>query len=631
MFELIRNNKRFIQIVMVIIVLPFAFFGVESYFTGSSVGNAVANVEGQSISQQQFAQALDLQQQRVRELLGGRADPALLDSPDIRAAVLNNLIRDRLLVSHASQSGMTVTDSELQAAISASPAFQQDGKFSLAQYERFLRRQNLPAQNFEASVRQDLLQERLTNAYAATAFVPAAVVERVARLSEQQREVSSVVIASDQFLTEVKLEPDAAKTYYDSRQGEFQIPEQARVEYVALSLDSFLDKVEVSDDEAQALYRERTGQYEKPEERQASHILISSASDADEKTKAAAKIKAEQLAEQARKTPEKFAELAKTNSQDPGSADKGGDLGPFGRGAMVKPFEDAVYGMKVGEIAGPVESQFGYHIIKLTAIKPGATTSFAEVKDKLVAELKKQKAAKKFAEAVDNFTDLVYTQSDTLQSAAEAFSLKVESSGWLSRRGAEIPVLNNDKFLQAVFSEEVLINKRNTEAVETAPSTLVAARVLEHKPAGMRTFDEVKSDISARLLLEQATKLARQGAEAKLASLNKGEDAKLAWSAPQTVSRSKPEKYGEAALRQIFKSDGGKLPAYGLTENEKGLPMLFRISKVTEGELTADKRKALEQQLEQVAGQEALNAYLASLRTQADVEINKEAFERRDR
>ncbi|MGI9047238.1 MAG: SurA N-terminal domain-containing protein [Burkholderiales bacterium] len=631
MFNFVHGNRRFIQVVMVIIVLPFAFFGIESYFDPSGGSADVASVGGQKISQQEYARALDSQQQRLREALGGRVDPALLDSPDIRAAVLNSLIRERLLASEAAETGMTVTDAELHSAIAAIPAFQDNGKFSIKLYENFLRNQNLAAQTFEQSIKQGLLQERLIGAYAETALVPERVAERVARLNEQQREVSQVLVSPDQFLTEIKLEPDAAKNYYDSHQVEFQIPEQVRVEYLELSLDKLIEQIEVSDEELQAYYREHAAEYEQPEEREASHILISAGADADDKTRAAAKEKAQQLAAQAKKDPAKFAELAKKNSQDPGSAEKGGDLGGFRRGAMVKPFEDAVFSMKVGEIAGPVESPFGYHIIKLNAIKSSGKSSFDQVRKQIEADMKKQKAGATFAEAAENFSNMVYEQSDSLKPAAEAAKLTIQTSPSISRKGAEAPLLNNDTLLEALFSEDALAQKRNTEAIEVAPNTLVSARVIEHKPASLRPFEDVKTEIAKRLLFEEAGRRARQDAEAKLAQLQKGEDAKLAWSPAQTISRAKHEGFDEAALRQIFRADAAVLPAYTMVTNPDGAPVLVKISRVNDTEIGADKRKAVVQQLRQASGQETLSAYLASLREEADVKIMQENLERRER
>ncbi|MBC7944263.1 MAG: SurA N-terminal domain-containing protein [Burkholderiales bacterium] len=631
MFNFVHGNRRFIQVVMVIIVLPFAFFGIESYFSQSGTSTYVASVGEHKISQQEYARALDSQQQRLREALGGRVDPALLDSPDMRAAVLNTLIRERLLASEAAENGMTVTDAELQAAIAAIPAFQDNGKFSLGLYENFLRNQNLAAKTFEQSIEQGLLQERLMGAYADTALVPDRVAERITRLNEQQREVSQVLVSQDQFLTEIKLEADAAKNYYDSHEAEFQIPEQVRVEYLVLSLDKLTGQVEVSDEELQTYYREHAAEYEKPEEREASHILISAAADADEKTRAAAKAKTQQLAEQAKKDPAKFAELAKKNSQDPGSAEKSGDLGAFRRGAMVKPFEDAVFGMKVGEIAGPVESPFGYHIIKLNAIKPGGKSSFDQVRKQIEAELKKQKAGARFAEAAENFSNMVYEQSDSLKPASEAAKLEIQTSPLISRKGAELPLLNNDKLLEALFSEDALANKRNTEAIEVAPNTLVSARVMEHKPASLRPFEDVKAEISKRLLFEEAGRRARQDAEARLAQLQKGEDAKLTWSPAQTISRAKHEGFDEAALRQIFRADSTALPAYTVITNPEGAPVVVKISRVNDAEIGDDKRKAVVQQLRQASGQETLLAYLASIREEADIKIMQENLERRER
>src|SRR4051812_47312316 len=369
MFDLVHKHKKIIQVLLAIIFLPFAFFGIDSYFRSGDAGNTLATVGGQQISQQEFSVALQERQNYLQRMVGGRVDPAMLDSPELRFAVLDGVIRQRLLVSQALRYNVLVPDEQLQQVINEQPAFQDEGKFSHARYVELLKRQNTNEVGFESSLRRDLMVQRVNGGFLQSAFVPNTVAERLLKINAQQREVSQSVLDPEKFASQVKVDDAAVKAYYDANQSAFQVPEQARVEYVVLTLDTMAAQTEVTPDEVKQYYEQNMKQYGKGEERQASHILITVDSKATPEQKQAARVKAEQLLKQVKQNPASFADVARKNSQDPGSAEKGGDLGFFPRGAMVKPFDDAAFQMKVGDISGLVESQFGYHIIKVTSEK----------------------------------------------------------------------------------------------------------------------------------------------------------------------------------------------------------------------------------------------------------------------
>ena len=627
MFDFVHKNKKLIQILLAIMFLPFAFFGIDHYFRGGEGGNSVASVSGQPVSQQEFTQALQERQNYLQRLMGGRVDPAMLDSPELRFAVLDGVIRQRLLVNQAVRYNVLVPDEQLQQIIAEQPAFQDNGKFSHERYAEILRRQNTSEVSFENSVRRDLMLQRVNDGFLATTLVPDAVAARLLKINSEQREVSENVLDPEKFAAQVKVDDAAVKSYYDAHQAEFQLPEQARVEYVVLSLDAIAAKTEVTADEVKQYTEQNARQYSRGEERTASHILIAVDAKADAAAKAAAKAKAEQLLKEVKKNPASFAELAKKNSQDPGSAAQGGDLGSFPRGAMVKAFDDAVFNMKVGEIAGPVETQYGYHIIKLTGEKKGDGQS-DDVRKKAELDLKRQKAGKKFSEEAEKLNNMVFEQSESLKPAADALKLPVQTSGWLSRNGTDNKVLNNPKLLQAVFAEEAVKNKRNTEVVDVGGSTLVAAHVIEYKSASVKSLDEVRAEIVKQLTRQQASSLAAKQGRETLAKLKQGGADDIKWSAAKLVSRENTQAaqgYTGTALREIFKADGAKLPAYVGYENPQGAFVLVRISKIVES-AAADpaKRKAAADELRQVLGQEELNAYLSSLKQKADVKVQQD-------
>ncbi|MBI2225375.1 MAG: peptidylprolyl isomerase, partial [Betaproteobacteria bacterium] len=543
--------------------------------------------------------------------------------------VLDGIIRERVLINQAVRSGVLVSNQQLQQVISEQPSLHENGKFSHARYEQMLRRQNMTPAGFENGLRRDLMLERVINAYRGTAIVPAAVTERLLRINAQQREVSQSVLDVDKFVPQVKLEESALKQHYDAHQNEFQVAEQARLEYLVLALDAVASQVDVGSDELKQFHEQNLRQYAKDEERQASHILVSVDSKASAEEKQAARAKAELLLRQARKNPAGFAELARRNSQDPGSAANGGDLGFFSRGAMPKAFDDAVFQMKAGEIAGPVETQFGYHVVRLAAVKG---RGLGDVRQQVELDLRRQKAGKRFSELAEQFNNLVFEQGDSLKPAADALKLPIQSSPWVSRGGSANKLLNNQKLLRAVFADDAVRNKRNSEVIDVGNNTLVAARVIEYKPASVRPFEEVSAGIRKLLTQQRAAQLAAGQGRALLAKLRLGEAVALAWGEARLVTREDAQGDAGAALAEAFKAYIGRLPAYAGIENPQGGFVLLRITRVVETE-SADgaRRKAAGEELRQLIGQEELDAYVASLKRKADVKVQQDRLEKKER
>lgn len=628
MFDAVRNNKRIVQVFLALITLPFAFFGVDSYMRNSGTGGDVAAIGDMKITQQQFQQTLREQQERLRTQLGAQFDPKLLDNPEARKAILDDLINQRLLLVEAGKNHMFASDDAVRRAIAGVDAFKVDGKFSNERYEAALRAQGMSPQGFEAQLRQDLTLQQLAGAIGQSGIVSRTVGDRLLALQTEKREVAEYRLSLDSYLDKVKLPDDAARKFYDENSAQFQTPEQAKAEYVVLSMETIGAQLSVSEAEIKAAYDSHKERYVQPEERRASHILISSEKGGKDKAKA----KAEELLTEIRKTPAAFADLARKHSDDPGSAAKGGDLGFFARGMMVKSFEDSAFGLKDGEVSGVVESDFGFHIIKLTGVHAAKEKPLAEVKDEIEAELKKTAASRKFAEAAEAFSNMVYEQADSLAPVAEKFKLTIKQSDWLGRQAAPANgVLGNEKILAALFSGDSIQNKRNTEAVEVAPNTLVAARILDYKAAALQPFGSVKAGIETLLNRKEALVLAaRDGAE-RLEALKKGED-KLGWGAVKTVSRLDARGIPPLAAQAVFRMDAGKLPAYAGVELPGEGYALLKLGKVLPGDKMDDAaRKGMLQQLGALLSKEEVQTYLAALRARYKVEINQVALEAKDK
>ncbi|HTP46311.1 MAG TPA: SurA N-terminal domain-containing protein [Casimicrobiaceae bacterium] len=632
MYDFLHRKKRLVQIILALITLPFAFFGVDYYFRSVSRATEVASVSGQPITQQEFAETIRDQQNRMRQVVGPSFDASVFDDPEVRYSVLEQLINQRLLQDQARRDRFRVTDAQLAQFISEIPAFQVEGKFSHTRYEQVLQGQNKTSGQFENDLRQQLALLPLQEPVAGANIVARSNVERYLGLLEQQREVAAAVIDPDAFLKDVKIDDAAVKAFYDANAGAFQIPEQVKLEYVTLSPETLGAQIPVDAAEVRRQYDENTRRYGKPEQRQASHILIAVKPDASEADQAAAKKRAEELAAQAKKNPAQFAELAKSASQDPGSAGQGGDLGMVERdGSMPKPFEDAVFSMKQGEIAGPVRTDFGWHVIKLVAIEPAKLQSFDEVKKEIEQDLKKQKATRKFAETAEQLQNLVYEQADSLQPVAKALNLPVQTTDLLTRAQVQALGQNNPKLVQAVFSPESLQAKRNTEAIEIAPNVLMAARVVEYKPAAPRAFSDVQAEIRRQLERKAASDLAHKAGQEKLALLQEGKDAGIAFGKPVVLTRNQPQAgFPPGALTVIFRADASKLPVYAGAANEGGGYSIYRVLRlVSPAAPDAAKLATVSNRVGEQQGRELMSAYEASLRAKADVKINQTNLDKR--
>jgi len=626
------GNRRIVRLIFALfLVIPFGLFGIDYYFRTPLGGDTLVTVGPARIGQAEYDQALRQQAEVYRQQFKGQFDASLMDNPEVRRAVLDRLVSERLVAIGAQRAGVRVGDKDLARRIAEEPYFQVDGRFSKDRYDLVAKTQGLTPVGLDERLREDFKQQQFRQSILDTTFVPRTTLDSFIKLSEQQREVSVVNIGPDSQAAKVTVTPEQVKAYYDSHAGEFTTPEQVRVEYVELSVDSLAAKTPAAPEEVQRVYDEgvKSGRFGTKEERKASHVLITVKSDAKEEEKKAAEQKAKQIAEAVRKNPKSFADVAKKESQDPGSAPQGGDLGFFSRGAMVKPFEDAAFAAKKDEIVGPVQSEFGWHVIQVTDIKPAKVKSLAEATPEIEAGIRKGAAQRRFAELAEQFSNTVYEQPTSLKPAADAVGIGIQQSPWLSKGAFASPTLNNPKLQGEIFSDATLKDKRNTSAVEVAPNVLVAARLLEHKPAQKRPFETVQADIQRRLQREEGLKLARVEGEAKLKELQEGKDPGLKWPAPLAVNRQKSGGLPPAVIDRVFRLDSKKLPAYAGVETPAGYA-LVQVSKVIELEKVDDaKRQGLAARLRDAVAAQEMEATLASVRERVGVQVRKEAFEKK--
>ncbi|MES2899404.1 MAG: SurA N-terminal domain-containing protein [Pseudomonadota bacterium] len=627
MFEFIRNNKKWMQVLLALLIIPsFVLVGVASqYGSGGAGGDEVANVGGTKITQQEWEQAQRQQMDRYRGIMGDKFDPKQFETPEAKQAILDNLIAERALAVEIEKSKMSVGDAALAKSIAAIQAFRKpDGTFDKEQYKALLASQGMSPAMFEARMRVDLAQKQLADGIQGSSFMPRTVSSRLSDLSDQERMVQEIVFPSAQYLPQVQVSDAMVKAYYDKNATLFQVPEQLKVEYVVLDAAAVESQVAVTDAEVADYYSKNQKSFTTPEQRNASHILITTKKDMSAADKAAAKAKAAAVLAEVRAAPANFAAIAKAQSQDPSSAELGGDLGLIEKDALPKPVEDTVYKLKQGEISDLVESDFGFHIVTVTRVAAASVKPLEEAKAQITAELKKSRMSKKYSEMAAVFNDMVYDQSDSLKPAADKLGLKIQAVDNLSRSPSpalgDAPV-NNAKFLKAIFADDALKNKRNTEAIEVAPSTLVSGRVVEYKPAAKRALAEVAEVIKLRVAQEEAGKLAKKAGEAKLAAAKASGD--LSGFGPvKVVTRSKQPEIHPAAAMDVLKADTTKLPAYvGVDIPGTGYGV-YLISKVAQpAQLDVARRAAEAEQIDAAAGSLENHTFLQAVKVKHKAKV----------
>lgn len=633
MFDAIRNSKRIVQIFLVLITLPFALWGVDSYVRDGASGSEVAKVGNYVISEQELAENIRQQQERLRASLGDRYDPTVFESPEVKRALLDTLINQKLLLLEAKNAGLVASDESLRAVISELPGLQVDGQFSMERYALALRNQNMSQTFFEAKLREDMLQQQVLLAITELPVVSQESVRNLLKVQGEMRVVSETLLEPAKYVKTVKVSEEAVAEFYEQNRARFEIPEQVKIEYVLLAQKEVASGLVVTEDELKRRYESELSRYTQPEERKASHILLTVAKDAPETEVAAAQAKMEEIAARVAKRPADFGRIAKEVSQDPGSASRDGDLGYFSKGMMVKPFEEAAFALKPGETSAIIRSDFGLHLIRLTGIRPAKSEPYSAVRAQIETEARAQLAARRYAEMAEAFSNQVYEEPDSLQPVITKYKLKAQRSDFFAKGDSKLPEpLNNEKLKASVFSGEAIQNRRNTEAIDIGDNTLIAARVLDHKPAQLRPLASVKDEIRAFLVRQASARMATEEGEASLKRLQSGETVKLSWPADTKVVRGQNTKLTPVALEAVFKAPTASLPAYTGAALQDGRYALYRISRVEQPEVKKDDPRIalLAGRLARATGVEDMNAYITDLRARYAVSVNSAYFSRKD-
>lgn len=567
MFDFVRKHTKIMQWVLALLIVPsFVLFGVEGYNRSQDKGEPVAKVDGREITQSEWDAAHRNEIDRLRESMP-TLDVKLLDSPEARYVTLERLVRERVLAAAASKAHLATSDQRLARELQQNEVIASlrgpDGKLDMTRYRQLVGQQGMTPEMFENRVRADLSTRQVLGTIASTGFATPQQAAIALDAFFEQREVQVARFDAAEYAAKIAPTDAELEAYYRANERLFQAPERADIEYVVLSPESVKKGIAVSEADLRTYYQQNMARNAGLEERRASHILVAAPSSAPAAEREKAKAKAAELLAVVQKAPDSFAEVARKNSQDPGSAPSGGDLDFFTRGAMTKAFEDVAFGLKKGEVSGVVETEFGYHIIKLTDVKAPKQRTFEEMRPELEAEYVKQQAQRKFAESADAFSNAVYEQSDGLKSVAERFGLELRSATGVQRQpqpGA-VGALANPKFLDALFSPDSLEKKRNTDAIEIGANQLASGRVSAYTPARTLALAEVREQVRAQLIAQRGAELAKKEGMAKLAAW-KASPASADLPAPVAVSREDNGKVAPEVVEAALRADAAALPAW---------------------------------------------------------------------
>ena len=607
-----------------LISIPFALWGVNSYLTGPS-DVIVAEVNGQPIQQVEYQKALQQYRDRMRNMMGENFDPAMFDDIAVKQNVLEGLIEQKLLILAGQDLGQRVTDQALFEIIKSTAAFQNNGQFDNDVYAMTLARVGLNPAQYESQLRVDVLTQELAENTQRSVIVTDYDLNTILRLENQTREIAYGVVAAQDLLDQIEVTDEAVRSYYDEHLADYMAPEQMVVDYVELSVDELAKNITVDDESLNAFYEKNKDQFVGPEQRQASHILI-------EGDEAEAKATLESITKRLEQG-EDFAALATELSQDTGSAAEGGDLGLFQRGVMDPIFEEAVFSMtKIGEVSEPVKTDFGYHLIKLTAIQTAEGKSFEDARDQVEALYRRQKAEDLFFEQAEKFANLSYENPDNLEVVAEELSLTIKTSQAFMRDGNSTGIATNKKVASVAFSEDVLVNNLNSAVIELSKSDFVVLHKNKHIPASQLPYESVAPAITEQLRYAGARDKAREIGEVILTKLKAGTPpddlfAENQWHTAQSYTRMSKELSSQILERAFAVARPRSETSFiGFTANNANY-IVVNIISAKDGvvaDAPQEERDGLKSHLARTYGTSELQALIDSLKEEADIKLFKE-------
>ena len=613
-------------IIIAFISVPFALWGIQEYL-GNDKPNYIAKVNDSEISVREYDEAMARHKERLKSMLGGELPDSPAFDSQMKKQVLEQLVSSRVLESSSLKAGFRISDELLANKIKTMEPFLQDGKFMVATYEQLLRSQGMSVAEFEYLMRRDLLTQQLQNGVTQSSIVGKSTFDLINRLQNQSRDISYLLIKQASYHNSITLTDAEIQQYYSNNQNRYMYPEQVSVSYIEFKGDHLASNISVDEEAVRRAYDEYVAVISEQEERQARHILIQLNESADETLKAEKKKKAESILARLQ-AGESFDTLARAESDDKGSASKGGDLGWINRGMMVPDFEDALYKLKKNEISGVIQTGFGFHIIRLDDIKATQAESFEAKKQEIVAQVKQSEIDNLFYERSELMASMAYENDETLQPAADALGIKIQQSGFFSRTSGQ-GLASNDAVRSAAFSEAVLKGGHNSEVIELDKNHIIVLRLDEHKTAKPKALQEVKASVEMALRMQKAKQKAQaEGLQAMadlqqlktLKAFDKSKHYEL--KSPGFIKRD----YAEAdiaivkAAFEMPKPEANE-PSFTSIDLNNGDVVVIQLAAVNEpssSDATADLSNVRQQIETEIANQEML-AILSYLKSQSEI------------
>lgn len=628
-----KTSTWIAPVILILLIIPFAFFGVENYFQ-QNVATHVAKVGEKEIGQDEFRARFEEFRGQMRQAMGENFDAREFESAENKRRVLDRLIDEELLRQAAERLGITVSAAQMQKEIARIPAFQTDGRFDPQLYRAVLASQNMTPRGFEERLRSDMLLQALPQQLVSTGFVTGDYVERYLALRDQARSFSWVELPAPAAEAIGEITDAEIQAWYDQHPEQYVNPETVTLEYVEIDASKVEVPVTVDEQTLRDRYEEQKARYVEAEQRQASHILVKVAPDADADAVKAAQAKAADLAAQARAEGADFAALARQHSEDPGSRNTGGDLGWVEKGIFEPAFETALFAMQPNTVSDPVKTAEGWHVIRLAEIKPETGKPFEAVRAELEKEYLDGERERIVSDLTGKLVDVIYRDPSTLATASEELKLPIRKTDAFTRAGGT-GIASSPKVVDAAFSEAVLVDGQASDPIEIAPGHEVVIKVAEHVPAAPRKLEDVREAVRAAIVADRLGKAARQQAEAALAELKGGKtlDAYAAEKQLEVKTADGVARNGvtadAAVLAQAFKMPhpAADQPTLGLAEMGADRFALVALTAVKDGDpaaTEAEARTAMLEQLSQGLGGAEANAFVQALRKDTPVEVIEE-------
>ena len=623
MLEKIRNStdSKLAKVILGIIIIPFALFGIDSYLSSVGSNVFVAKVNGVEISGQQYQNSESL----IKEQMGGaNSDPALFQSPQFKKAVIENLISAELMNQSINDNGFVISDEQLSNYIVGMPDFQENGKFSQERYDQIVQYNNLSPKKLEDRIRVQMATQQAKDSLNKLLYIPNEIIQPLVNLAYQKRDISLHEIKLDDYKKKIKPSNEDIQKFYDANTDSFVRPDRIKIEFLIYSVAGIVPTISITDNDVKTFFETNKDQFQADQQRNAKHILFAYQPGIDFEEKGRIRDFAQSNLNEIKKDPKTFESKAKELSQDIESAKNGGDLGFFSRGDMVKPFEDVVFSLKENEISDLVETEFGLHIIMLAEIK-GEEISFDKLKTQIKGELLYGKALEQYASSAEDFNNTVYENSENLDVASEKFGLEVQKSQWLTLDDAR-KFFNNDAFANEIFSKESIDAKSNTLAIEVSPNNLVSARVVDFSPSALQPLEDVKDKVNEYIVGIQSQELIIEDGNQLVEDL-KSNNTNIEWFDELVIDRIDKQGLSDPLVKKIFQVETNNMPAFAGFYDLSGEYVVIKVNKVINDNVEDELSLDLYRDEYETALRSAIQAaYVDDLKENADIEINQRIF-----